>query len=198
MEEQTNSIKKAVLVIIAIVIIIVIFVVIQKSVKKTNPLTVIPTSSPISNPSPAKNIINSGSFNLKIADGAVKKESGKEFTVDVLADSNGKDVVGYDIILQFDSTRLDFIKSESKINDFTIYKNNDTGKISFTGVKKIASNSTNILSGKSLVTLTFKAKAQGHASISIIKERQKEVTQFIDGQTQIYYPKVNSINLEIL
>ncbi len=185
---------------VAAILLIIAVVIVRNPFKKTTP-AITPTiysQKQTTSLIPTKVIVNEGSLTLKIGSGSAKKDLDKDFVVNVLADSKGKDIVGYDVIVEFDAKKLDFVRVDSTLPDFTIYKQADTGKLSLTGVKKIASNSINILSGQAIVSLTFKAKASGVTLLSIIKEKGKEVSELIDKDTKTYYPSVNSINLEIL
>jgi len=198
-QEQPKKKILPISLIIAVVLFAAIILILRSQSKKTTslPNIVTPTKKIIS-PSPVKVTTNNGSFTLKTSDGLLKKNLGESFTINVLADSKSTDIVGYDLLIDVDVSKVEIGNMDSILTDFSLYKTIIAGKISITGVKKLNSNSVNILNNQPILSLTLKPKVKGNSTISIVKERGREVTEMIDKTTKIYYPEVSSINIEAL
>jgi len=196
-QEQKKTKTLPITLIISVIVLLLVIVVIRNPLKKSSIITpTIPVKK--ASPTPVKKTTSAGSFTLKTSDGLLKKNLGESFTINVLADSKSADIVGYDLLIDVDASKIEIGSMDSILTDFSLYKTIIAGKISITGVKKLNSNSINVLNNQPIVSLTFKPKVKGNSTISIVKERGKEVTEMIDKSTKIYYPEISSINIEAL
>lgn len=105
-------------------------------------------------------------------------------TYDIVANSSGKDIVGYDILLGFDSTRADLINVLSAEPNFNIFKLQKNNLLIITGTKKLAIKTPTIFSKTKILTIRG-------ASVSIIYQSGKETTKFVDSASKIYYPTIS-------
>lgn len=147
------------------------------------------------NPSPSKPK-TTGAMNIKIPDGENTISVGKAFELEIEADSEGKNIVGYDFIIKYDSQAFNLVKAESAIANFKIFTfENEDGGITITGLKDVEDNSETVLSETVLVSLSLLSKMEGDYDITLVSKREKEITQMVDDKTAVLYPEVNSINV---
>jgi len=121
----------------------------------------------------------------------------ENISVDVLANSQNFDIVGYDVLINYDSQALELIQAESLINEFQIFKINDPGKLTVTGTKNLVANTSNIWTDRKIIQLTFKPKKTGKFYINITNQIGKEKTQFVDSYSKVFIPQVGKIPVEI-
>lgn len=121
-----------------------------------------------------------------------------QIEIEVYADSEGKNISGYDLIISYDPQGLEFVKSESNLVDFSLYSFKKDSYLSLTATKNLNSNAQTIFASNKIASLTFKPKKPGIYQISLLKNYGKEKTQMVDNQTNIYFPSLNKIKIEVI
>jgi len=128
-------------------------------------------------------------------------KTGESFEVDVLADSSGKNIVGYDMVLSYDPLAFNFVESKSILTDFKIYSYNKEGYLFFTAVKSLDSVSKTVLGndqGKSsIAVLIFEPRKKGKYSFSLEKKVGNDTTGLVTDQTEVLNPMLNSLDVEV-
>lgn len=102
----------------------------------------------------------------------------------IAADSNNKAISGYDILLNYDPQSFSFLKEESLSPNFDIYKNEKTGTISLTGIKKLQNKSDVVFSNTQLVKLSFRPLKVGTFNFTILQTSGPEQSQLVDKDTK--------------
>lgn len=120
-----------------------------------------------------------------------------QINIDIYADSEGKNISGYDLIISYDPQGLEFVSAQSTLNDFSLYSFKKEGRLSLTGTKKLNSNNQTIFASTKIAILNFKPKKRGTHTVSLLSNLGKEKTQMVDEETKIYYPSLNQIKLEV-
>jgi hypothetical protein len=124
---------------------------------------------------------------------------GKEVAVFVTGDSQGKDVVGYDILLTYDPNILSVPVVTSSDTSFQVTSfTKKKGFVSITGTKTANNQSTNVFKNTQLVKLVFNATKKGTVNVAIKQQVNKEQTKFVDATFQHLYPQVGLVTLEVL
>lgn len=142
-------------------------------------------------------MVKEGTATLKTSDAAARYAKGATISVEVLADSNGSDVVGYDLLVSFDTDKMDFVAVTSLSPDFKIYKLVRSGGVTLTGTKQLTIKTPTVFANAKIAILTFRSKVKGVATVGITSNEGKEVTQFVDGKSKNHRPQTNQISLEI-
>ena len=127
---------------------------------------------------------------------------GGNVVVNLSANSNGENIVGYDVVLYYDPTAFEFVSSESKLGDFTIYPN-DRGKYLFLpSVKSVGNQEATILgsatSETAIATLSFKPKKIGKYNFSLRQSAGKEQTDLVTDQTEVLSPALADLAVEVI
>lgn len=90
-------------------------------------------------------------------------------TVELLvsANSDNQSVIGYDVMLTYDATKLQFKETESMDPSFNMFTFTKKGKVSLTGVKRVKPAVSTVMSGAPLGKVTLKALSAGPVKVSI-------------------------------
>ncbi|MCX7881494.1 MAG: hypothetical protein N2482_03245 [Patescibacteria group bacterium] len=137
------------------------------------------------------------SLSLKVLEGE-RVSLGSLITLEISADlKEAADIVGYDIILSYDSNNFELINSQSLLTDFDLMRTKGENYLALTGYKKLTSNTKTVLVNQKIINLTFKPKNKGIFTFTILLTKNKLKTKLVDDKTQVYYPKTDSIKVEI-
>ena len=122
--------------------------------------------------------------------------------VNLSANSNGENIVGYDVILYYDPTAFEFVTAESTLGDFTIYPKDYGNYLFLTSVKSVGSQAPTILgsniSETTIANLTFKPKKVGSYNFSLRQSAEKEKTNLVTDQTEVLSPALTDLAVEII
>lgn len=138
-----------------------------------------------------------GGLVLKLTDGLTKKTLGQSFIVDVILNAPNGQITSYDLVLNFDKKLVELIQTTPAMAGFSFVPIDQVDGVVITAFKTPGSKFMNNTDEVKLLTLTFQTKAKGSATISIIKEKEKKTTKFVDNQSKVYYPEVNQLEMEI-
>ncbi len=145
-------------------------------------------------PTPAKPTF--GTLTIKNSDDTTRHPVTDYLKLDIFADANQIDVVGYDIIIKFDTKSLEVIQIDSVLSDFNLFKMKGENKLTITATKKLDATGTNLLTNKKIVTLTLKPQKTGKFNFQLLSDFGREKTQLVDTGSNVYYPKLNNIEIE--
>jgi len=109
----------------------------------------------------------------------------------------GYDVVGYDVILNFDPGQLEITRATSLLPEFTLFKVTDANNLVLTGAKKPSAKTKTLWNETDIISLTVSPKKSGTITFSILEKKDKETTKYVDDASAIHYPQVNSINIQV-
>lgn len=155
------------------------------SKKGETTMTSIPTSVP-----------TQGSLSLKLAGGAtVTKDS--EVQIDLFADSNEKNIVGYDLVLSYDPSSFDFVKATSNLADFKIYTYKKDGYLSFLATRSLQSQTSSIFTQTKIASLVFKPIKAGKFTFSLKPLMGKDKTDLVTDKTEVINPKLNDLEVKV-
>ena len=138
-----------------------------------------------------------GSITIKNSEDTKRHPITDYLKLEILVDSNQVDVVGYDFIIKFDTKAFDVIQVDSILSDFSLFKISKENTLTITGTKKLDATETNLLTNNTIVTLTLKPQKTGKFDFQLLSDLGKEKTQLVDTGSNVYYPKVNNIEIEI-
>lgn len=128
--------------------------------------------------------------------GGTRFSKSSPITVQVQASSQGRQVVGYDVVVTYDKTGFDFVKASSLMDDFKIYSYDRPTYVSLSAIKSLQDNKVTTWENQSLMELTFQPKKVGTFSFSLAPVG-KEACKLVDEKTQAIYPKTDELGLEI-
>lgn len=142
-------------------------------------------------------------------DGPETAQVDQEVTLSIVANSQGINVSGYDILMTLEEDEYEIVQAIPPSKDFQIFEHNRNSYYSVTGIKRldlgaIAFEDTEIL------RITLLPKQPGELLFNIIQERGLEKTQFTEDKdftddevaseelsVNQFVPQIQSLTLEI-
>lgn len=123
----------------------------------------------------------------------------KEKAIDtyVVINSVGKEVVGFDALIQYDKTAFDFVDAISLMPDFKVKSLTRDTHVAITGILAPQSNTKPVLSDTAILKLSFMPKKAGIYNFSILPKVGQETTDIVDSKSRVEYPRVNMTTVEI-
>lgn len=122
---------------------------------------------------------------------------GGNVTISLSAESNEKNIVGYDVVLLYDPVNFEFISAESKLPDFKIYSYKKSGYLVLTGVKNLGSQTPTVFDKTDIADLAFQPKKAGQYTFSLKTSSDKDKTDFITDNTEVLNPVLNELTVDI-
>ena len=154
------------------------------SIKQEN--LIIPTAVP-----------SQGSLSLvtNVADARFALASGV-VSVELVADSSGKNIGGYDVVLNYDPKKIEFVSAVSNLSDFKIYSNNNGNFLTLTAVQSL-SNQAVVFKEARLATLNFRPLKTGKISLSLRSSTDKYLTDLVTDKTEVLYPALRDLMVDV-
>lgn len=128
--------------------------------------------------------------------GGVRLSKSSPVTVQVQASSQGRQVVGYDVVVTYDKTGFNFVKAASLMDDFKIYSYDRPTYVSLSAIKSLQDSKVTTWNNQSLVELTFQPKKAGTYTFSLTPIG-KEASKLVDEKAQAIYPSTGQLQLEV-
>lgn len=129
--------------------------------------------------SPTPVVMREAVMKLSRVDSNVAK-IGVPFIVSVNANSKESDIIGYDVVLQYDPTVLEFVSTNSMVSDFQIFNRVGIDTISVTGTKAVQAKQKTVFNGTGIVSFTFKPKKTTTTEIMLQGVRGKLKSKLVD------------------
>lgn len=188
---QSNSVFRFILVLIFIGFAFLLFYLYQtksKVEKQQNFITVTPLP-PVT--------LKMGTISLKTAADLSTGEVNKPLELDVIATSDKKSIVGYDVVVTFEEGSLEVDSAKSLLPDFDLYQVKKSDHYILTGTKKLDSIEPTLLDNTAIVRLRLVPKSKGEVLLTVVDRLGLEKSQMVDEETKVLLPKVGQIILEI-
>lgn len=190
---SSNSTNKGIWYVLAVVLLL-LFVFGLASNKKKEP-EITSTSPGVTTP-PVQQRVKTGSSAFMLNPGNQQLEPQTTFAVGtvkpvaVTMNTEGRQVVGYNLIIQYDPNQMKIGKIVSTIPQFTAYQNEATpGYIVIDGVKTSTDDTPVVLTNQQLLTVPVTVKSEGVYTLRLIEKNNKDEAKFFDENMTPYYPK---------
>lgn len=121
----------------------------------------------------------------------------KTVNLNIKASSEERNIVGYDLIVKYDTANLKFVGNQSLLPNFKVYVFNNDDGLTITGLKDPYDTSITVLNSTPILKLKFSTGTKGNYQFSILPERGKEKTQMVDDKTETFYPSLSDIIIEV-
>lgn len=180
-------------IIITLSVMVGTYVVINSRLTTSRTNAVIP---PTATPTPTPRVYGA-SVQLKTGDLSLRQSIQNPLVVFVSANSQGSEVVGYDVTFTYPQKNLKFVRAESLVADFTIFPYEKDNMISLTGSKSLSSSKPDIFSGGNIIKLTFQPLEKGSATIELVDEYRKTKSQIVDPKSKAKFITPTNIILEL-
>lgn len=135
-----------------------------------------------------------GSMYLFAPESTVKE--GQSITLQVQATSDKSDIVGFDMVVAYDDSILEFRSADSAVSSFKSYVYPRSGYVSVTMIKSLQETQATVFDKTDIATVTFTAKKKGKTIVDLTA-KGNDSTKFADNNANVTYPDTNQIDLEI-
>lgn len=115
----------------------------------------------------------------------------------LFADSNGKNIVGYDVVIYYDSLAFDFKKGLSSLSDYNIFTYKKGHYFTITGLKTLQSAPSPMTKANKLATLTFEATKPGSFEFALKPSNNADKTDLITDKTEVLVPELNKVVISV-
>lgn len=133
----------------------------RKQTKPTPVPTIMPTAAPTFVP------VQKGSLTLRNPAGDAYAP-GSSVAVSVYADSVGKNIVGYDAVVDYDPETTEFKSAKSMRPDFDVSAVTKGSQVYLTGTKKLASTDASVFASDQVAEMIFTVKKVGELSFKLV------------------------------
>ncbi len=121
-----------------------------------------------------------------------------QIKVFLIADSQNKNISGFDLILNFNKENFAFVKVNPLSSDFDIYPSLEDDRLILTGVKSLKTEENPIVfNNMKLLEIVFKPKKSGSFDLILEDQYMRNKTKMVDEKTNILEPKLFNLNLKI-
>lgn len=190
-----------VIVLLVIILILIVFLIVnlgrgqlddKEKISSVSSPTFFPTATTI-----PINTATVGSLQLINLEGKRSFSINEPITFQLLADSAGEEIVGFDVLLAYDSSAFEFIKATSLLPDFKVYAYPKKDYLVLTVVKSLQSSAKSVFQKTPVLTLNFTAKTAGRFTFVLREQVGKETTNLINDKTRKLLPQLNQLAIEI-
>ena len=115
----------------------------------------------------------------------------------LFADSNGKNIVGYDVVIYYDSLAFDFKRGLSSLSDYNIFTYKKGHYFTITGLKTLQSAPSPMTKANKIATLTFQSTKAGKFEFSLKTSNDKDKTDLITDKTEVLVPELNKVIVNV-
>ncbi len=177
----------------AVIIVIIIMVTLFGLSKKN---TLLQPNSTGSQNVPSPTVVRSGNVKV-VLDPSSSATLGGRIFLNITADSDVKDITGFDILLSYDPTLVEITQVQSVNPDFQIIKKDAGQYLTITGFKNPSASAKHVFQDSPIISIVAKPKSKGSAVFEILGAKGREMSKFIDTSSQTFYPVVSKNTVEI-
>jgi hypothetical protein len=122
---------------------------------------------------------------------------GQPINLQVIANSAGSDIVGFDLLLKYDNEAFSTPTATTPVEGFTIVPSVNDTHLSITAVQNPDSNNRAIFDDDEIVRLLINPLKVGRYEISIVPTMNVESTKFVSTDSQILMPQATTFKVEV-
>lgn len=122
---------------------------------------------------------------------------GAPMTFVVKADSNNRRVVGFDAVVEYDTTAFTLGSVRSSLEGFTTTSSTRKKYLEVTSSKDLQTVVTPVLQDTEVLTFTLTPRKAGSYTIVLVDQVDGSSTKYVDSDTQTYSPRVNSVEVMV-
>jgi hypothetical protein len=199
MDTQNHNKKFLTLIfaILSLIFLVFIFSIVMRLRQAARPIQ-LPITAQISPTVPAPIIKEKGSLTFKVKNNETVLSQKKPIILYVYADSDNQPITGYDAILKYDSTQVEFVNHKNLQPDLQIFTKKEKDRLIITGVKNLNSNTSTVFTDSSLVELIFQPQKTGQVDFSFdFTYGSKKDSNLITDKTTEILGKIEGIKLYI-
>ena len=180
--------------VVFVLLLMTVFLIITNQLKKNQALN--QTNKTEVSPTTIISKTNVGGFELILKESDNPK-LGQTFSIVILANSNNKNITGFDALVGYDKTAFEFINAVGVKEDFKVLAFDNNDWVTLNGSRKIQYNQPVSFSNTELIEISFKPLKAGQFNFNIIENQSNEKTQMVDTDSKIIYPKASNLVVSV-
>lgn len=137
-----------------------------------------------------------GEMRLYTENNILRFPVGQDITIAVSASSEKSDIVGFDMVLAYDQSLLEFSSAASSLPSFKAYAYPRTDYVSITMIKSLQETTATIFENTDIAEISFKALKKGTTKVELTA-KGNDSTKFADINAEVTYPEMNKLMIEI-
>ncbi len=137
-----------------------------------------------------------GLIRLQALEGTVG-QVGKPITFAVIADSNSKDIVGFDIALDYKEAQFEFQDAVANASGFNVAASTQKGVLAVSGYKSLGAKQSSVFSNTQIATITLIPKTTGSFSISPVASLNGASSKLVTTDKHVMVPRLESATVVV-
>ena len=158
--------------------------------KKYYPVsTIVPTAIPTAK-------LVRGTLSLQLKSSVV--DQSKEFEVELYGDSKGVYITGYDAVISYDPSILEYVTTQSQQSLFTVYTKSLGGKLAITGIKSPQYTQPTSFQNAPLATIRFLPKKIGECGLELLfTQHSNKQSTLITSSSENILDETRSVSVKV-
>lgn len=115
----------------------------------------------------------------------------------VTADSNKRGVVGFDAVVEYDTSAFSLASVSSSLQGFTAVGSTRKKYLEVTSAKDPQTLVTPVLSNTEVLKITLNPLKQGSYAVKLLDKVDSSTTKFVDSETEVFRPQTNSVTVTV-
>lgn len=143
---------------------------------------------------------NKGFLSLQTKDNQRTYPVGAPVVLQVLADSEEEDIVGFDVLLALENQDLqasDVSSVTSSLAGFRVVSKVQLGHLSVTAVQEPQNSTRQIFKNTVIAEIVITPRVTGTLKLSILPQADPESTKMVTAQTKVLFPEVKDLTISI-
>lgn len=138
-----------------------------------------------------------GEISFKSVEDLRRYRVGQPINLQIIADSAGVDIVGFDLLLKYDSEAFSKPIATTTLQGYTVVTSEAEDHLSITAVQVPGSENRTIFNEDEILKLVFNPLKVGTYEISIIPEAGPESTKFVSTESKVLTPQTATFQVEV-
>lgn len=122
---------------------------------------------------------------------------GGQYVVQVVADSDAEDIVGFDVLLAFDQDAFNVSSVTSPLAGYRVVSTPQEGYLAVTGVQDPQNTVRNVFKNSVILEVALSPKLEGDYDIVILLQSGNADSKLVTTQTNILLPAVESLSVSV-
>lgn len=138
-----------------------------------------------------------GNMTLVMKNNQRKIPANVPFTVQVIADSQSEDIVGFDVLVAYDKEAFKEVSASSPLSGFRVFDTQRDGYLAVTAIQDPQNSTRNVFKDQVILEVTLNPALAGEYDLTILSSKKAETSKLVSTETKVFFPKVEGLTVEI-
>ncbi len=162
--------------------------------KSGSQMVVTPTDAAA--PTEAREVQGNASIQLRAVEGSVGRVN-TPVTIAVFADSDGKDVVGYDVLFDYNEGQFEFKSAVSNASGFKVSASTQKGILALSGYKSVGEKQPSVFANTQIATVVLIPRQTGSFTLAPLASQGQAKSKMMSADKRAIEPRLSSVNIVI-